>query len=92
MTGLRPRIPLASILRVVREKLWWLGHFGSVFLGGGLFAERQQSGIVCLSGRPAIFYSARIHSGRKATLPSRAWSIRARVFSLSLGIRARMGR
>jgi hypothetical protein len=25
-------------------------------------------------------------------LPSRAWSIRARVFSLSLGIRARMGR
>jgi hypothetical protein len=25
-------------------------------------------------------------------LPSRAWSIRVRVFSLSLGIRARMGR
>lgn len=37
-------------------------------------------------------YSARIHSGRKATLPSKAASISANVSSFSLGIRARMGR
>jgi len=47
---------------------------------------------ICRTHMPLGHYSARIHSGRRATLPSRAASIRARVFSFSLGIRARMGR